>query len=177
VKNKDIVQAGARKNRIEIVIEKLSAEIRAERIQRSERFAQWRNRVSNDIVGISSSATQNSINWRMRSVKEDIQGQKEKLKPRWEMAEKNDLKIPNIPSRYSRARWAGKTKSIRNGGKTQFLHPRKTIMKLGNLGIIDTETDRGVAGIQICLSKGDLSCYASSLYPKCLEIFNKTRRP
>src|SRR3989344_3527060 len=98
--NKDIVQEGAKKKRVEIDIEKLIA-LDNERLKELKAVEDLRaevNRVSNDIARDQDSALKIQLIEEMRIVKEDIKAKEEKLKKIIEEWQKLMLKIPNIPS-------------------------------------------------------------------------------
>ena len=98
--NKDIVQAGAKKKRVEIDIEKLIAldDERLKELKEVEELRSEVNRVSNDIARLQDPALKVQLIEEMRAVKEDIKAKEEKLKATMEEWQKMMIKIPNIPS-------------------------------------------------------------------------------
>lgn len=97
--NKDIVQAGAQKKRVEIDIEKLIA-LDDERLKELKEIEDLRaevNKVSNDIVRDQDSAHKAQLIEEMRAVKEDIKTKEEKLKETMEEWQKMMVRVPNIP--------------------------------------------------------------------------------
>ena len=173
--NKDIVQAGAKKKRIEIDIEKLLAldDTRLKELKEVEDLRSEVNRVSNDIARDQDSASKIQLIEEMRSVKEDIKAKEEKLKATMEEWQKMMVKIPNIPS-VDTPEGPDETgnKAIRNWGeKPQFSFTPKEHYELGKaLGIIDTETAAEVAGSRFAYLKGDLVVMQFALIQMCLEI-------
>lgn len=97
--NKDIVQAGAKKKRIEIDIEKLIAldDLRLKELKEVEDLRSEVNRVSNDIARNQDSALKIQLIEEMRLVKEDIKAKEEKLKATTEEWQKLMVQVPNVP--------------------------------------------------------------------------------
>ncbi len=97
--NKDIVQAGAKKKRVEIDIAKLIT-LDDERLKALKEIEDLRaevNKVSNDIVRDQDPAHKTQLIEEMRAVKEDIKSKEEKLKRIVEEWQKMMLLVPNIP--------------------------------------------------------------------------------
>jgi seryl-tRNA synthetase len=97
--NKDIVQAGAKKKRVEIDIDKLIA-LDDERLKALKEIEDLRaevNRVSNDISRNQDSTLKIQLIEEMRVVKEDIKAREEKLKQIVEEWQKIMLQVPNVP--------------------------------------------------------------------------------
>ena len=97
--NKDIVQVGAKKKRIEIDIEKLLAldDLRLKELKEVEDLRSEVNRVSNDIAQDQDSASKIQLIEEMRAVKEDIKAKEEKLKATMEEWQKMMVQVPNVP--------------------------------------------------------------------------------
>ncbi len=173
--NKDIVQAGAKKKRIEIDIEKLITldDLRLKELKEVEDLRSEVNRVSNDIGRNQDSALKIQLIEEMRLVKDDIKAKEEKLKETMDEWQKIMLKIPNIPSVDTpEGPDDSGNQVIRNWGeKTQFSFTPKEHFELGKaLGIIDTETAADVAGARYSYLKGDLVIMQFALIQMCLEI-------
>ncbi len=173
--NKDIVQAGAKKKRADIDIEKLIA-LDDERLKELKEIEDLRaevNRVSNDIVRNQDSALKVQLIEEMRAVKEDIKTKEEKLKKTIEEWQKIMLKIPNIPS-VDTPEGSNETGNqvLRNWGeKPQFSFAPKEHYEIGKaLGIIDIETAGEVSGTRFAYLKGDLVFLQFALIQMCLEI-------
>ncbi len=97
--NKDIVQTGAKKKRIEIDIDKLVAldDERLKLLKETETLRSEVNRVSNDIARDQDPALKIQLIEEMRAVKEDIKEHEEKLKAVTEEWQKMMLQVPNVP--------------------------------------------------------------------------------
>jgi seryl-tRNA synthetase len=173
--NKDVVQAGAKKKRVEIDIEKLITldDERLKQLKEVEELRSEVNRVSNDIARDQDPALKIQLIEEMRAVKDDIKAKEEKLKATIEEWQKLMLKIPNIPSVDTPE---GPDESgnqvIRSWGeKPQFSFTPKEHYELGKaLGIIDTETAAEVAGSRYSYLKGDLVLMQFALIQVCWEI-------
>ena len=173
--NKDIVQGGAKKKRVEIDIEKLIA-LDDERLKNLKEIEDLRaevNRVSNDIVRDQDPAQKIQLIEEMRGVKEEIKTKEENLKKTIEEWQKMMLKIPNIPSVDTPEGTDDKgNQVIRSWGeKQQFSFTPKEHYEIGKaLGIIDTETAAEVSGSRYAYLKGDLVIMQFALIQMCLEI-------
>ncbi len=97
--NKDIVQAGAKKKRIDIDIDKLIAldDDRLSELKAIEDLRAEVNKVSNDIVRDQDGAHKLQLIEEMRAVKEDIKSKEEKLKEILVEWQKLMLQVPNVP--------------------------------------------------------------------------------
>lgn len=97
--NKDIVQAGARKKRIDIDIDNLIAldEERLKQLKEVEDLRSEVNRFSNDISRNQDAALKVQLIEEMRLVKDDIKAKEEKLKITTEEWQKLMLQVPNVP--------------------------------------------------------------------------------
>ena len=97
--NKDIVQAGAKKKRIDVDIEKLIA-LDDERLRELKEVEDLRaeiNRVSNDIARDQDPALKIQLIEEMRLVKNDLKEKEEKLKQTIEEWQRMMLSVPNVP--------------------------------------------------------------------------------
>ena len=173
--NKDIVQAGAKKKRIEIDIEKLITldDERLKVLKEVEELRSEVNRVSNNIARDQDPALKIELIEEMRAVKEDIKAREEKLKTTTEEWQKIMLKIPNIPSVDTpEGPDSSGNQVLRSWGeKPQFSFKPKEHYELGKaLGVIDTETAAEVAGSRYAYLKGDLVLMQFALIQMCLEI-------
>ena len=173
--NKDIVQAGAKKKRVDIDIEKLIAldDERLKLLKEIETLRAEVNKVSNDIVRDQNPALKIQLIEEMRVVKEEIKGKEENLKKVIEEWQKMMLKIPNIPS-VDTPEGDDETanKVLRSSGeKPQFSFTPKEHYEIGKaLGIIDTDTAGEVSGSRYAYLKGDLVPMQFALIQMCLEI-------
>lgn len=173
--NKDIVQMGAKKKRVEVDVEKLIA-LDDERLRELKEIEDLRaevNRVSNDISRNQDSALKVQLIEEMRIVKDDIKAKEEKLKATIEEWQKIMLRIPNIPSVDTpEGKDDSENQVVRTWGeKPQFTFTPKEHFELGKtLGIIDTETAAEVAGSRYAYLKGDLVLMEFALLQMCWEI-------
>jgi len=173
--NKEIVQEGARKKRIDIDVAKLIV-LDDERLKELKEIEDLRaevNKVSNDIVRDQDPALKIQLIEEMRVVKEDIHAKEDKLKKTMEEWQKIMLKIPNIPSVDTpEGPDDSANQVIRTwGDKPQFAFAPKEHFEIGKtLGIIDTETARDVSGARYAYLKGDLVLMQFALIQMCLEI-------
>ncbi len=173
--NREIVQEGAKKKRVDIDIEKLIA-LDDERLKELKEIEDLRaevNRVSNDIARDQDSALKIQLIEEMRNVKEDIKTKEEKLKKTMEEWQKIMLKIPNIPSVDTpEGPDDSGNKVVRSfGEKPQFSFKPKEHYELGKaLGIIDSETAAEVVGSRYSYLKGDLVLMQFALIQMCLDI-------
>ncbi|MSU44601.1 serine--tRNA ligase [Candidatus Nomurabacteria bacterium] len=177
--NKDIVQEGAKKKRVEVDLDKLIT-LDDERLKELKEIEDLRaevNRVSNDIVRDQDSALKIQLIEEMRGVKEEIKTKEEKLKKIIEEWQKIMLKIPNIPSVDTPEGIDDSgNKIIKNWGeKPQFSFSPKEHYELGKtLDIIDTETSGEVSGARFSYLKGDAVFLQFALIQMCLEILTNT---
>lgn len=173
--NKDIVQAGAKKKRVDVDIEKLIVldDERLKQLKEVEELRSEVNRVSNDISRDQDPALKIQLIEEMRGVKEEIKAKEEKLKTIVAEWQKMMLKVPNIPSVDTPE---GPDESgnqvLRSWGeKPQFSFTPKDHYELGKaLGIIDIETAAEVSGSRFTYLKGDLVLAQFALIQICLEI-------
>jgi len=173
--NKDIVQEGAKRKRVEIDIEKLLL-LDDERIKQLKEVEDLRsevNRVSQDIARNQDQALKIQLIEEMRIVKEDIKQKEEKLKVTMEEWQKMMLLIPNVTSPDVPE---GPDESgnvvIRNWGeKPMFEFTPKEHYEIGEkLGIIDNQTAAEVSGARFTYLKGDLVLMQFALINLLLEI-------
>jgi len=97
--NKEIVQEGAKKKKVEIDIEKLITldDKRLKELKEVEDIRSEVNRVSNDIGRNQDSALKIQLIEEMRVVKEDLKNKEENLKKTTEEWQKMMLEVPNVP--------------------------------------------------------------------------------
>jgi seryl-tRNA synthetase len=96
--NKDVVQAGAKKKRVDIDIEKLIDldDTRLKELKEVEDLRGEVNRVSIDVANSKDTALRVQLIEEMRTVKEEIKTKEEKLKATVEEWQKMMLKIPRM---------------------------------------------------------------------------------
>jgi seryl-tRNA synthetase len=172
--NKEIIQDGAKKKRVDIDIDKLIA-LDDERLKILKEVEELRgeiNKVSNDIGRNQDQALKIQLIEEMRIVKEDLKTKEESLKETVAEWQKLMLKIPNIPSVDTPI---GSDESgnqvVRSWGeKPIFNFTPKEHFEIGtSLGIIDTETAGEVSGSRFAYLKGDLVLMQFALIQLCWE--------
>ncbi|MEI7810314.1 MAG: serine--tRNA ligase [bacterium] len=174
--NKEMVQEGAKKKRVEIDIEKLIAldDQRLVELKEIEDLRSEVNKVSNDIARDQDPNLKIQLIEEMRTVKEDLKNKEEKLKTTIEEWQKIMLEIPNMPSADTPV---GPDESgnvvIRNWGeKPTFDFTPKEHYEIGEkLGIIDNKTAAEVSGARFTYLKGDLVLLQFALINFLFEIF------
>lgn len=173
--NKEIVQSGAKKKKVEIDIEKLIAldDQRLKELKEVEDIRGEINRVSNDISKDQDPALRIQLIEEMRIVKEDLKTKEEKLKITLEEWQKMMIKIPNIPS-VDTPNGPDESSNVvikSWGEKPKFDFTPKEHFELGKaLGIIDTETAGEVSGSRFAYLKGDLVLMQFALIQMCWDI-------
>ncbi|OGI84647.1 serine--tRNA ligase [Candidatus Nomurabacteria bacterium RIFCSPLOWO2_01_FULL_37_49] len=178
--NKEIVQAGAKKKRLDIDIEKLLVldDERLKQLKEVEELRSEVNRVSNDISRNQDSASKTQLIEEMRIVKDEIKIKEEKLKAIIKNWQTLMLQIPNVPSPDTPE---GPDESgnmvIRNWGeKPKFDFTPKEHYELGQkLGVLDNESAAEVSGSRFTYIKGDLVLLQFALINFLLEIFTNTK--
>ena len=173
--NKEIVQEGAKKKRVEVDIEKLIVldDERLKILKEVEDIRGEVNKVSNDIGRDQDPSLKIQLIEEMRVVKEDLKNKEEKLKQTIEEWQKIMLQIPNVTSPDVPE---GPDESgnvvIRNwGAKPVFDFTPKEHYELGEkLGIIDNQTAAEVSGARFTYLKGDLVLLQFALINFLLEV-------
>ena len=140
--NKDIVQAGAKKKRIDIDIEKLIAldDERLKVLKEVEDLRSEVNRVSNDIARDQDPALKIQLIEEMRGVKEEIKAKEEKLKATMEEWQKLMLQVPNVPDiSVPEGATDGDNQEVKVWGEKPVFNftPKNHIELMENLGMID----------------------------------------
>lgn len=177
--NKEIVQEGAKKKRVEIDIEKLIVldDERLKILKEVEDIRGEVNKVSNDIGRNQDQALKIQLIEEMRVVKEDLKTKEEKLKSIIEEWQSRMLGIPNIPSPDTPE---GPDESgnvpIRNWGeKPTFDFTPKEHYEIGEkLGILDNATAAEVSGARFTYLKGDLVLMQFALINFLFEILTSS---
>lgn len=176
--NKDIVQEGAKKKRVEIDIAKLIA-LDDERLKELKEIEDLRaevNRVSNDIARDQDSALKIQLIEEMRTVKEDIKAKEEKLKKTIEEWQKMMVQVPNVPDMsVPEGESDAENKEYKVWGeipKFSFT-PKNHIELMENLGIVDVERGAKVAGFRGYVLKGDGALLEFALWQFVQDFFMK----
>src|SRR3989344_5802817 len=147
VENKEIVQAGAKKKKIEVDIGKLIAldDLRLKELKELENLRAEINRVSNDIARDQDPALKIQLIEEMRSVKEEIKSKEEKFKKIMDDWQKMMLQVPNVPDMsVPEGVSENDNKELRTWGEkpTFSFEPKDHIEIMNKLGMLDLE--RGV---------------------------------
>ncbi|MFA5791574.1 MAG: serine--tRNA ligase [Candidatus Paceibacterota bacterium] len=176
--NKDIVQAGAKKKRIEIDIEKLIS-LDNERLKQQKEVEDLRaevNKVSNDIARDQDPALKIQLIEEMRVVKEDIKAKEEKLKTIIEEWQKMMVQVPNVPD-ISVPEGASDTenKEVKVWGEIPKFNftPKNHIELMEKLGMIDIVRGVKVAGFRGYVLKGDGALLEFALWQFVQDFFLK----
>ncbi len=165
--NKEIVQAGALKKKVEVDIDKLIAldDDRLKQLKEVEDLRGEINRVSNDIGRNQDQALKIQLIEEMRSVKEDLKAREEKLKETITEWQKIMLQVPNVPD-ISVPEGASdeENQEVRNWGeKPTFPFEMKDQLTLiKNHDLADFERGSKVSGFRgyFLKNEGALLCFA-----------------
>ncbi|MFH1200801.1 MAG: serine--tRNA ligase [bacterium] len=176
--NKDIVQAGAQKKRIEIDIEKLITldDKRLKELKEIEELRSEVNRVSRDIGRNQDSALKIQLIEEMRIVKDDIKAKEEKLKVLIEEWQKMMLQVPNVPDiSVPEGESDADNQEIKVwGDKLVFdFEPKDHVELMTNLKIVDFERGIKVHGFRGYYLTGDGVQLSFALWNYALEFYNK----
>ncbi|OGI68517.1 serine--tRNA ligase [Candidatus Nomurabacteria bacterium RIFCSPHIGHO2_01_FULL_42_15] len=178
--NKEVVQEGAKKKRVEVDIDALIVidDERLEQLKEIENLRAEVNKVSNDISRNQDSALKIQLIEEMRTVKEDIKTREEKLKKTVEEWQKIMLQIPNVPSPDTpEGSDESGNKVIRSWGeKTKFDFTPKEHYEIGkNLDVLDNETAAEVSGTRFTYIKGDMVLLQFALINFLFEILTNEK--
>ena len=151
--NKEIVQAGTKKKKVEIDIGKLIA-LDDERLKELKEVEDLRgevNRVSNDIGRNQEADLKIQLIEEMRIVKEDIKKKEEKLKATTEEWQKMMLEVPNVPDiSVPEGSTDQENQEVKSWGeKTIFdFEPKDHVEIMNNLKMCDFERGTKVHGFR-----------------------------
>jgi seryl-tRNA synthetase len=159
--NKDIVQSGAKKKRVDIDVEKLITldDTRLKELKEVEELRAEVNKVSNDIVRDQDPALKIELINEMRSVKDELKTKEEKLKLTIGEWQRLMLQIPNVasPDTPEGPDESGNMVIRAWGEKRKFDFAPKEHYEIGKkLDILDNETAAEVSGTRFTYIKGDL---------------------
>jgi len=174
--NKDIVQGGAKKKRIEIDIEKLIAldDTRLKELKEVEELRTEVNRVSNDIARDQDPALKIQLIEEMRGVKEEIKAKEEKLKSTMEEWQKIMLQVPNVPDiSVPEGATDADNQEIKVWGEKPVFNftPKNHIELMENLGMIDIVRGVKVAGFRGYFLKGNGALLEFALWQFVQDFF------
>ena len=174
--NKDIVQAGAKKKRIEVDIDKLIAldDERLEVLKEVENLRGEINKVSNEISRDQESSHKMQLIEEMRIVKEEIKKKEEELKEIMENWQTLMLQVPNIPD-MSVPDGKGEEDNVEVitwGQKPEFnFKPKDHIELMTNLKMIDLERGTKVHGFRGYFLTGDGAELSWAVWNYAREFF------
>ena len=176
--NKDIVQAGAKKKKVEIDIDALIT-LDDERLKQLKEVEDLRAeviRVSNDIARNQDSALKVQLIEEMRAVKEDIKEKEEKLKALIEEWQKLMIQVPNVPDiSVPEGETDADNKEFKVWDeipKFDFA-PKNHIELMENLKMIDVVRGVKVSGFRGYFLKGDGALLEFALWQFVQDFFSK----
>lgn len=173
--NKEIVEAVAKKKKVEIDLDKLieADDKRLKEIKEVEDLRGEVNKVSLSISRDQDQAHKMQLIEEMRLVKEDLKGREEKFKETMEEWQKLMLQVPNVISPdVPEGKDESENVVIRSWGeKPSFDFTPKEHSEIGEiLGIIDNATAAEVSGARFTYLKGDLVLLQFALINFVLSI-------
>ena len=176
--NKEIVQAGAKKKRVDIDLDRLIAldDERLKELKEVENLRAEVNRVSNDIVRDQDSALKTQLIEEMRIVKGEIKEKEEKLKKTIEEWQKFMLQVPNVPDiSVPEGESDADNQEIKVWGeKTVFnFEPKDHIELMTKLKMVDLDRGVKVHGFRGYYLTGDGVQLSFALWNYALEFFTK----
>jgi len=167
--NKEIVQEGAKKKRVDIDITKLIAldDERLKILKEVEELRSEVNKVSNDIVRNQDSALKIQLIEEMRVVKEDIKSKEEKLKTIMEEWQKMMLSVPNVPDiSVPEGSSDAENKEVKVGGEKPIFNfeIKNQLTLISDLDLADFERGTKVAGFRGYFLKNEGALLAFALW-------------
>lgn len=176
--NKEIVQEGAKKKRVEIDIEKLISldDERLKLLKEVEDLRSEVNRVSNDIARDQDATLKIQLIEEMRAVKEDIKGKEEKLKIIMEEWQKIMLQVPNVPDiSVPNGVTDEENQEIKTwGDKKEFSFEIKDHVEImNNLKMVDFERGTKVHGFRGYFLTGDGARLSFAIWNYAMDFFNQ----
>src|SRR3989344_4943767 len=175
--NKDIVQAGAKKKRVDIDIEALIVldDERLKELKEVEDLRAEVNRVSNDIVRNQDSALKIQLIEEMRIVKDEIKAKEEKLKIVIEEWQKIMLQVPNVPDiSVSEGATDAENQEVKIwGDKTIFnFEPKDHIEIMNTLKMVDFERGTKVHGFRGYFLINDGALLSFAVWNYAIDFFS-----
>ena len=176
--NKDIVQAGAKKKRVEIDIEKLITldDKRLKELKEIEELRSEVNKVSNDIARDQDPALKVQLIEEMRIVKDEIKAKEETLKATIEEWQRMMLQVPNVPD-MSAPEGANEedNKELKTWGEKPVFNfePRDHIEIMSRLDMIDLERGVKAHGFRGYFLKNDGALLCWAIWNYAQEFFLK----
>src|SRR3989338_7370519 len=176
--NKEIVQAGAKKKKIEVDIGKLIAldDLRLKELKELENLRAEINRVSNDIARDQDPALKIQLIEEMRSVKEEIKSKEEKFKKIMDDWQKMMLQVPNVPDMsVPEGVSENDNKELRTWGEkpTFSFEPKDHIEIMNKLGMLDLERGVKAHGFRGYFLKNDGALLSWAIWNYAQDFFLK----
>ena len=174
--NKDIVQAGAKKKRVDIDIEALIVldDERLKELKEVEDLRAEVNRVSNDIARNQDSALKIQLIEEMRIVKDEIKAKEEKLKIVIEEWQKIMLQVPNVPDiSVPEGATDAENQEVKIwGDKTIFnFEPKDHIEIMNTLKMVDFERGTKVHGFRGYFLINDGALLSFAIWNYAMDFF------
>ncbi|MEI7765269.1 MAG: serine--tRNA ligase [bacterium] len=174
--NKDIVQEGAKKKRIDIDIDKLITldDERLKILKEVEDIRGEVNRVSNDIGRNQDQALKIQLIEEMRVVKEDLKGKEEKLKLAIEEWQKLMIQVPNVPDiSVPDGVDDEQNQEVRNWGDKKVFDftPKDHVAIVEDLDLADFGRGAKVSGFRGYFMKNDGALLFFALWQYFLDYF------
>lgn len=174
--NKDIVQLGAKKKRVEVDIDALIAldDERLKALKEVEELRSEVNRVSNDIARDQDPALKIQLIEEMRGVKEDIKTREEKLKTIMDDWYKLMLHVPNVPDMsVPEGETDADNQEIKTwGDKPVFdFEPKDHVEIMNALKMVDFERGTRVHGFRGYFLTGEGAKFSFAVWNYAVEFF------
>ena len=174
--NKEIVQAGAKKKKVEIDIDRLIIldDARLKELKEIEDLRGEINRVSNDIGRNQDSGLKIQLIEEMRAVKEDIKNKEEKLKGTMEEWHKLMLSVPNVPDiSVPEGDTDEQNQEVEAWGEKRVFDftPRDHVAILEDLDLVDFSRGTKVSGFRGYFMKNDGALLFFALWQYFLNYF------
>src|SRR3989338_6160216 len=180
--NKDIVQAGAKKKKIEVDIEKLLAldDERLKELKGVEDLRAEVNRVSNDIARDKDSALKIQLIEEMRIVKDEIKAKEEKLKKIIEEWQVLMLQMPNVPDvSVPEGSTAEENQEVKVWGEKPVFNfePKDHIEIMTTLKMADFERGTKVHGFRGYFLTGEGAKLSFAIWNYAIDFFGSRNFP
>jgi seryl-tRNA synthetase len=176
--NKDLVQMGVKKKRIDFDVEELlkADDKRRELIAEIEKKRAEQNEVSQKIVKISDAAEKSEMIAEMQTLKNELQKQEEELKTVMREWQSLMVSVPNIPDMSVPEGDSDKdNREVKTWGEpTKFnFTPKNHVELLENLGMLSLERGAKVAGFRGYFLLGDAARLQFALWQFVNDFFCK----
>ena len=173
--NKEIVQEGAKKKRVEVDIEKLIAldDERLKILKEVEDIRGEVNKVSNDIGRNQDQALKIQLIEEMRVVKEDLKTKEEKLKQTIEEWQKMMLEVPNVPDiSVPDGNTDAENQEIKTWGEKFEFAPKDHLEIMTALKMVDFERGTKVHGFRGYFLTNDGARLCFAIWNYAMDFFS-----